>query len=307
MVTKIIRVPEKKYIQTLIAGRFNSGMVIDELANHRITVPVNDMKAIYEEMVQTNIKFFQDQSVKATDEWISQLDLFPMYYYRFKKVYNAPVLGCEGAFKMLEDPKMVKYVNALALSGVPKSDIELILNARYNISYETPDFDVFIKFFANYDGWSYQDKELFIASLQDVDLRRIYKSALTSERTQLIWELGLGTDPTASFDSMMRDMFTDSYFYFKKNLKFAPDEAHKFAQLSVKLADRMDQIQDKEEKERDIFSELKFKLEVEDTKSKKKSKIMDLTDTDLEIPKSTRTEIADLDSLMNNEGTNGTQ
>lgn len=303
-----IRVPEKKYIQTLIVGKLNSSLVVDDLQSRRIAITTG-MKPIYSQLVTENPSYFQKDYTGEPDMgWLESLGIAPMYAYRFKKPLDVSIQGCEGAFKMLEDPKMVRFVNALGMAGINRTDIELILNAKYNISYESPDFETFIEYFANYDGWSYGDKEMYINNeVQDPELKAIYKRALTGERTLLIWELGLGTDPSASFDDMLQDMFTDSYFYFKKKLKFAPDDAQKFAQLAIKLADRMDQIQDKTREQTDLFSELKFKLE-EDSTSKKdtKSQVIDISEMDVVLPERTEGKIVNLDALMNGDPKNGT-
>jgi hypothetical protein len=297
----VIRVPEKKYIQALIIGKLNASLVVDDLNSRRIAI-TNGMKQIYAQLVAENPVYFQKDNTDEPDpDWVKSLGVAPMYYYRFKKSTDISLQGCEGAFRMLEDPKVVKYINTLCIAGVNRTDVELILNAKYNISYESPDFDTYIEYFANYDGWSYNDKELYINNeVQDAELKALYKLAMTGERSRLIWELGLGTDPGASFDDMLQDMFTDSYFYFKKKLKFAPDDAQKFAQLAIKLADRMDQIKDKSREQTDLFSELKFKLEEESTSKKDtKSQVVDIADMDAIIPERTEGKITDLSALMN--------
>jgi hypothetical protein len=306
--TKIIRVPEKKYIQVLIAGKNNAALVVDELQMRKISIPTNEMQAIYTEMVTSNPTLFKTNTKDEPDaEWLKDTQLSPMYYYRFSKPTDISLQGCEGAFKMLEDPKMVRYIHALCLAGINADDIELILNAKYNISYETPDFAMFIRYFANYDGWSYTDKNMFVNATQDQDLKKIYRMALDGDRSTLIWKLGLGADPSASFDEMLRDMFTDSYFYFKEYIKFKPDDAQKFAALSIKLADRMDQMADKEREQTDLFSELKMKLNNESTQKSKNAKtdkpeVIDMKDMDVEIPERTETRIQNLEALMNSDG-----
>lgn len=302
--TKIIRVPERKYIQTLIVGRTNASLVIDDLQSHRIPVPTNDMKALFDEVANSNPNYFKDASLTPEDEWLESLAIAPMYYYRFKKASDISLQGCEGAFKMLDDPKLVKHIHTLAIAGVPKDDIELILNSKYDISYETPDFTIFLHYFANYEGWTRTDKELYINTLQDQDLKKQYKMAITEPRNRMIWEIGLGTDPNASFDDMLKDMFTDSYFYFKKNLKFNADDAQKFAALAVKLSDRMASLDETKKEQTDIFAEMKFKLVNEDTQEsdKRNVAVKDISEMDVEIPERTENKIQNLDALMNNEG-----
>ena len=304
--TKIIRVPEKRYIQTLIIGRNNAALIVDELQMRKIPVPTNEMRSIYDEVTHScpDLTYFKDHGTNLPPEpnqdWLESLELAPMYYYRFNKATDLSLQGCSGAFKMLEDPKMVLYINALSLAGIPLDDVELILNAKYNISYDTPDFKVFANYFANYSEWSYTDKELFVSSQIDLEKKKIYKMALGGERSVLIWELGLGTDPNADFDDMLKDMFTDSYYFFKKNMKYNADDAMKFATLATKLSDRMDAIRDKKADTMDLLSELKIKLVNEDTRKDKR--VVDLHDMDIEMPEKTTGKILDLDTLMNSDG-----
>lgn len=300
-----IRVPEKKYIQTLILGRMNAALVVDDLQLRKIPI-VSGMKSIYNELTTTNPDFFKkDNNTDPDPAWLKSLGVEAMYAYRFKKVTETPILGCAGAMKILEDPKLVRWIHVLSIAGISRTDIELILNAKYNISFESPDFDTFIDCFANYDGWSYADKEMYInQDVQDQELKALFKKALSGERSMLIWELGLGTDPSASFSEMLQDMFTDSYFNFKKKIKFDPDTAQKFAQLAIKIADRMERDQDKEREEADLFSEMKFKLDNENTTDKKKQAVVDIGDMDVIMPDRTETKIVNLDALMNGEPSN---
>lgn len=299
MVSTRIRVPEKLYIQTLIVGKFNSAFVVDDLNSKKIRIPTDEMLSIRDEIVKSNPQYFQDQAnTNPDDEWLERTELSPMYYYRFKKSTDKSLQGIQGAFAMLEDPRMVKYIHTLTLSGVDQTDLELILNAKYNISFEPHDFEMFLKYFANYTGWTYTDKELFISSIQDSNLKSIYKLALTGDRAQLIWELGLGTDPSVSFDDLLRDMLTDSYFYFKKKLKLNPEDAQKFATLAVKIADRLDKSKSEEQESQDILSEFKIKLRNSDTSKKDNDVPKDINELDVELPTQTDLVIPNIESLM---------
>jgi len=302
MVSNRIRVPEKLYIQTLIAGKFNSAMVVDDLEAKKIRIPSNEMVAIRDEIVKSNPMYFRDQANTDPEaEWLEQSKLSPMFNYRFQKqLAEVSLAGIEGAFAMLEDPRMVKFVSCLSLAGMDQNDIELVLNAKYNISFEPSDFSIFLKYFANFESWTYTDKELYINSLQDPNLKALYKLALTGERAQLIWELGLGTDPSISFDDLLKDMLTDSYFYFKKKLKLNPDDAQKFAALAVKLADRLDKSKDDAREANDVLSELKIKLTNTDTLDKRNTAApVDIEEMDVELPTATEAAIPNLEAMMN--------
>jgi hypothetical protein len=303
----MVRVPELRYIQTLITGRHNASLLIDELTSLKIPVPANDLKIIYADLVNSNTQYFGDPSYPPPEhDWLVSFQMSPMYYYRFAKPIpdGVNLQGCAQAIHMLEDPKLVKYINTLLLANIPINDIELILNAKYNISYESKDFEMFERYFANYSTWSYTDKDIFINSLINEDYRRAYRSAITNERSQIIWELGLGTDPTASFETMLRDMFTDSYFLFKKNLKFNTEDAQRFAHLAIKLSDRMDHLDEKNKDENDLFSELKINLQTQSTQKKSSNPsgaIIDMEELGdlISKPETPKENIVDLETLMN--------
>jgi hypothetical protein len=284
MVTrKVIRVPEKLYIQTLIAGGMTPTQVIEELQRLNIEVPTNEMASIVDEVreVVADLKSFDDITLDA-------LQLSPMYYYRFQKPVPADVsiIGCEGAFAILEDPRLVKIIRALALTGINPIDIELLVNGRYQISHESPDFQTFIKYFANFEEWNYPDREFFVEQVKDAEYKiTLKKAALKGDRHYLIWRLGLGNDPNMSMEQIFSDMMADSYFTFKEAIKSRPDDAHKFAQLAIKLADRLDQSDSRKKETHNLLDELKIKLIVENTTDSKDSKIADAKDVQVELPK----------------------
>jgi len=111
--------------------------------------------------------------------------------------------------------------------------------------------------------------------------------------------MGLGPDPTLSMDDLLRDMFTDSYFYFKKNVKLRPDDAQKFAGLAVKISDRLDSLNGKKEGTQDLISELRIRLVNKETKEDPKQKIVNIADLHVELPPSTNEAIPNLEALMN--------
>lgn len=287
MVTrKVIRVPEKLYIQTLIAGGMSVVQVIEELQRLNIEVPTNEMASILEEVreVVADLKSFDDVTIEA-------LQLSPMYYYRFQKPApsGVSIVGCEGAIEILSDPRLTKIIRALSLTGINPIDIELLVNGRYQISHESPDFQLFIKYFANFEEWNYADREFFVEQVKDPEYKvTLKKAALKGDRHYLVWRLGLGTDPHMSMEQIFNDMMSDSYFTFKENVKNRPDEAHKFAQLAIKLADRLDQSDSRKKETHSLIDELKIKLVVENTTGESTSKIVDAKEVQVELPKRTK-------------------
>lgn len=279
----------------------NASLFVDDLTTHSIPIPrdKDEVLKLREELIASNPQYFGDGNEEADHDWLNSMGLSPMFYYRFSKPAEESIKGCAGAFQMLQDPRMVKFMHALALAGIPLDDIELILNAKYSISYESDDYAMFLKYFANYDNWTYTDKQIYCDEIQDLDLKKIYKTALKGERAKLIWELGLGTDPSLTFDDLLADMFTDSYFYFKKNMAYRADEAQKFAQLAVRISDRLQSLKDKDKDSQSLLSELKFKLDDKSTTKRRDDKplVIDMNEIDVEMPRSTDESIVDLDKL----------
>jgi len=295
----MVRIPEYKYMQTLLVGRISSALFVDDLQTRKILIPRDkDILEIRDELVSSNPEFFTNGELEADPDWLKAWDLSPMYYYRFQRPTDLSLKGCDGAFRMLTDPRMAKYMNILSFAGVTQEDMEIILNSKYNISFESEDFTMFLRYFSNYEGWTFSDKELYSDALSDPDIRKLYKLAIKGDRSQLIWEMGLGSDPTLSMDDLLRDMFTDSYFYFKKNVKLRPDDAQKFAGLAVKISDRLESMSDRKQGSQDLISELKVKLQNKNTLEDPKQTIINIGDIHVELPKPTTEAISDLQSLM---------
>lgn len=289
-----IRVPERKYIETLIIGGFNSDMIGEDLTNKKIQLPTpTQLKGIYEELTSDP----EFSTTKPTQEWLESRGLIKMYSYRFKHGFDdVSIAGLENSFRILEDPQMKKFMYSLSLAGIPDEDIELIVNGRYDITYESADFQAFTDYFCNFRSWGYTDKELYVSSVQDEDLKKIYKLALKKDRYYLVWKLGLGTDPNVSFDQLLRDMMVDSYFMFKEKMKNFPDDAQKFGALAVRISNRLDSIEEAKKDSGDLLSDLKFKLVVERTD--KEENIKNADELNLEMPEKKSTVIPDLHQLM---------
>ena len=282
-----------------MAGRISSALFVDDLQTRKIAIPKErDILDLRNELVDSNPDYFASADAEADPDWLQGWGLSPMFYFRFQKPTNLSLKGCEGAYRMLQDPRMSKFMSLLSFGGVTQEDLEIILNARYNISFESEDYTMYLRYFSNYSDWTFADKELFSDSITDVDLRKLYKLALKGDRAQLVWELGLGSDPTLSMDDLLRDMFTDSYFFFKKNVKLRPDDAQKFAGLAVKISDRLESMQDKKQSSQDLISELKVKLQNKNTLADPKQTIINIGDINVELPQQTTEAISDLQALM---------
>lgn len=290
MVTKkIIRVPEKLYLQALVAGGFSPDKILDEMTRLKLEIPLEDVKAVITEMREVVPLYFKEDR-EINDEEIDLLNVSPMYYYRHSKSApsNVNIAGCDNALLMLEDPTLRKAVTALSLAGINPLDIELLINGRYHVTWESEDFRNFIKFFANFDDWSYADRAFYVETrVKEADFKNILKkAALKGDRHYLVWKLGLGTDPHMSMEGIFTDMIADSYFTFKELMQARPDDAQKFANLAIRLSDRLDKNESAKKETHDLAKELQIKLVVETTNSASaENKVTDMKDIALELPK----------------------
>ena len=289
VIKKRIRCPEKLYIRTLVIGGFTPEQVLEELARLKLEIPLEDIKGIVEEL-RAAVPLFFSQGVSLEDHELEALEVIPMLYYRFQKPapdVNA-IIGCEGSFSMLEDPTIRKAVTALSLASINPLDIELLVNGRYHINWESQDFQMFLKYFANFDDWSYADRAFYVETrVKEVEFKlTLTKAALKGDRHYLVWKLGLGTDPHMSMDAIFTDMIADSYFTFKELMKVRPDDAQKFAQLAIRLSDRLDKNENNKKETMSLADELKIKLTVETTTGdSSENKVISMKDLGLELPR----------------------
>lgn len=104
-------------------------------------------------------------------------------------------------------------------------DIEIIINARYNIEYTSEEIKCFLKYFFDVGKWSLKDRQNYVKTIKDPQLLVSYNLALKGDKEHLLWRLGVS--PKKEFKDMLGDMITDSYYNFKEQSKVKPDVAQK--------------------------------------------------------------------------------
>jgi hypothetical protein len=148
-----------------------------------------------------------------------------MYGYLKKVVTSEGIDGVKGAFEIINDPMMYRLITSLALAKITDEDIELIVNGKYNFQYSSDDIEEFLHYFFNVKEWTLPRKQEYVDQVKDSGLKRFYKLALKGDKDYLVWKLGAA--PEKSFDHMLRDMMTDSYYNFKERAKADPELAQK--------------------------------------------------------------------------------
>jgi hypothetical protein len=149
-------------------------------------------------------------------------------------------------------------MSSLALASVTEEDIELIVNAKYNIHYGPEDIKEFLHYFFNVDDWTISEKRDYVKLVTDNRLKRYYDLALEGDKDYLIWKLGIS--PEKSFDAMLREMGSDCYYNFKEKMKAIPEEAQKWGALALRIVDRLEKLNDSKEEKKSILEEIEFSL-----------------------------------------------
>ena len=254
-----MKIPYTNYIKVLIAAKFDFEAIADDLEKHSLALPPKKwMDALHKEVVDTNPDWFSGKQKEIDTEWLEQLGVDHMYGYKFNTGVNSSLEGVKGGITLLNDRLMYRLLSSLALGNVGAEDIELILNGKYDVEYASTDVDMFLRYFFTVDEWTYQEKKDYIGLVTDHDLRSFYELALQGDKSYLMWKLGVA--PDKSFDNMLREMFSDSYYNFKEYLARNPDMANKFGALAIRISERLDKIEKESNDKSDMFNDISFAL-----------------------------------------------
>ena len=287
------RQPHLKYIQTLIVGQQSAVEIVEELTRLKLEVIPDIITKIYQDLFKQSPNIFDKaKPINPDHDWLAELDILGMYGYRFEKSVAVSKDGIQGAFKILDDSKICNIIYPLALAGIPTEDIELTCTGRFDINYEPNDFIQFLHYFANFKGWTNADKELYVNTILEPSLKEHYKLALKGDKNYLLWKLGAA--PNKSFDQMLREMFTDSFYYFKEKQKKEAADAQRWGMLAVKISDRLDRIDEDSKNKQTIFDQVKFELTDEKPRAEE---IVDFSSIGAEIPDINNLSLPDLDAL----------
>ena len=255
----MFKFPHTRYVTTLVAGKKSPEAILEDLNKVDLNFPLPGVQEIYENLKEEQPDYFNKSDVSIELDWLERWDIMEMYGYLFDiHTDSAEVRGIEGAFKILNDPLMKRLVTSLAIAGITTEDIELIVNGKYNIEYSHENIALFLKYFFDVEQYSFAEKKKLVEKVADPDTKRFFTIALKGDKDYLLWKLGAA--PDKSFDAMLRDMMSDSYYNFKERSRVDPDLAQRWGGLAVKLSDRIDRIAGEKTSSEDFFEELEFKL-----------------------------------------------
>ncbi|MBC8436998.1 hypothetical protein H8D85_01595 [bacterium] len=253
-----MRIPHERYVKTLVAGRLEPQEILDRLEKVGLSFPLPGVQAIHQELSDEQPDYFKDKRTSIEVQWLKDWGISEMYGYLFDTYTGDNVEGIKGAFKLLDDPLMFRLITSLAIAKITSEDIELIVNGKYNVEYSHDNIELFLKYFFDIGPLKAAERKALVNSVTDGNLKRYYKIALQGDKDYLLWKLGAA--PDKSFDIMLRDMLSDSYYNFKERSRVDPDLAQKWGALAVKLADRVDRIVQEDKDSENIFEAIEFKL-----------------------------------------------
>jgi len=251
-----MKVPYIKYVEALVCSKFTRDEIYDKLNDQEFFITFDGVDQVHSTLAQINPDYITKN--QPDPNWLMELGVDKMVAYLRKLEMPNGTIGIEGAFRLLEDPLMYRLITSLALAKITDEDIELIVNGKYNINYTSEDITEFLHYFFNVKSWSLSDKVAFVEFTENNDLKKYYKIALKGDKDYLVWKLGAA--PSKTFDSMLRDIMTDSYYNFKENSKVNSDVAQKWGTLALKTVEKLEKLDRDTKDKKDVFTEITFKL-----------------------------------------------
>tara|TARA_Y100000034_G_C6862475_1_gene392694 strand:+ start:694 stop:1356 length:663 start_codon:yes stop_codon:yes gene_type:complete len=220
-----MKIPHEKYVTALVAGKLTPEVILQKLEQVNLSFPLPGVQKIYETLSDEQPDYFKDPKASIEVQWVKDWDVAEMYGYLFKVYTGDDMDAIKGAFKLLDDPLMFRLITSLAIGNITSEDIELVVNGKYDVEYTHANIEMFLKYFFNVSNSSLAEKKQLVEAVTDGSLKRFYKVALQGDKDYLLWKLGAA--PDKSFDSMLRDMLSDSYYNFKERSRVDPDLAQK--------------------------------------------------------------------------------
>lgn len=258
------KIPYIKYIEALFACKYPIDKIKSLLIEHALPSAANITDEIlykmYRTLASTNPDFFSNADEHVPNSvWLTDLEIQKFVAYELKLEIPEGTAGIKNALEILKDKSMYDVISTLALGKIEDEDIDLIVNGRYNIHYESIDIKEFIHYFFNVYDWTLSDKKNLVASITDTKLKKLYELALEGDKDYLIWKLGIA--PNRSFDQMLREMMTDSYYNFKEKIKLDPDMAQKWGGLALRITDRIEKLTQESTTKKSILEDIQFILQ----------------------------------------------
>jgi len=272
------KIPHYRFIQALICGKMPADDVIVEMNKWSLPFVPTAYNKFLSEIKKKDPSFFRSKNRAWIDRDVADdLEVTSLLIFKFKYPAGLNTDPIKEAFEMLANNNIRIMLYAMALAEVSLSDIELVINEKFDINVSSVGVSTFMDYFFNLKDFTFAEKQELEKSFStDVSTRRIFKVALRGNKDYTLWKLG--APGNKSLDSMLREMMTDSFYSFKEKSKNDSDVAIKFGNLALKLADKIDRIDEAANKADDLFSDLQF----DDTAPTKFEQLKTLDDIDVD-------------------------
>ena len=278
----MVLIPHLKFIEALVATKLPIHSIKEKLQDLDLRVD-DQVLAVIINTIRSNYPtyFSETDPDPVTALWLEELDVLEMYaHLEGNSDFKQNILKMDGAVKLLQDPLMYRIITSIAMAHIEPEDIELIVQAKFNLEYSEDDINLFLKYFFSVSEWSRKQKQGYIVKIRDKQLSAYYKIALKGDKEFLLWKLGIS--PAKDFKEMLVEMTNDSFYNFKETSTIKPDSAQKWAQLSTRLMDKLDDMDKREKGEaKGLLSDIEFRIKTYATPNDIRSDFKHFTDLDI--------------------------
>jgi len=264
-VNPIYLIPHRRFCEVLVLRLLSQKTVNDRLKEYSLPLIQGDaysqirgqLSRLYPE------HFNQDPNNFRIDvDILNELQVKDMFAYLFDTnlftVDDFPIDVYRDVFKALNDPRLRRELQTMAMAGIDEADIELYANGRQGTAWDTEIFMLFFKYFFNVFSWSYEELEIYRQHEENKDLKRLYTMALKKDKDFVVYNLGL--TPDRSFGSMLESLFRTSFYNFDENSRYNPDQSKKWGDLMLKAYDRIRDMENSDSDSTDLYADLKINL-----------------------------------------------
>ncbi len=260
------KLPYENLVKILIINKESPVAIIDTLKSMDFTLPLNitDLcKKIHKDLVAENPEYFAG-TISLEDNWLKTIGLYELYYghYGLTPDNKEDLNGFLGAKRIIEDPRMRRAIQAMALIKITQEDIELVLNAKYDFNFVPEEIEFFLNNYFNVNKWTLPQIKALVDIEPNKEFKEMYLLALKGDKSYLMWKLGLS--PNKSYQEMLQDMMNDAYYLFKENSRPGQDNeaAIKWSNIAIKVAEKLDKSGKDEDEALTLFQSITFNTQM---------------------------------------------
>jgi len=268
------KLPYENLVKSMMFRKEQPHDIVVHLRELDLSIPTNIIdlcKDLYSYLEKQYPDYFRygRKNTPESDHLLSE-GIYGLYHAHYDLPYDPELryqlTGYDGAIRILEDPKMRRAVQSMALARVTDEDIELMLNARYDLNYGPDDIIFYLQHFFNVKNWRTPHLKDLVDAEVDESFKSMYMLALKGDKGYLLWKLGLS--PNRSYQEMLQDMMNDAFYLFKENSKSGKadhDLAYKWSQVALKTAEKLERSEKEETDSQQLFHSIEFNITAPNT------------------------------------------